>query len=201
MFYEPPKRNHGLPHDPMKAMVAPRPIGWISTVSASGVVNVAPYSFFNLLSERPYIVGFSSAGKKDSIRNAEATGEFVWNLATLPLLEQMNLTSAPLPPGMSEFDYAHLERASSRLVKPPRVAAAPCALECVYLQTIALAGRDGAASDYHFVLGEVIGAHIDERYIENGLVNTGKLQSLGRCGYFDFTYVGDIISLPRPTWP
>ena len=113
MFYEPPKRNHGLPHDPMKAMVAPRPIGWISTISTSGVVNVAPYSFFNLLSERPYIVGFSSAGKKDSMRNAEATGEFVWNLATLPLLEQMNLTSAPLPPGMSEFDF-------SRTSSPPR---------------------------------------------------------------------------------
>jgi flavin reductase (DIM6/NTAB) family NADH-FMN oxidoreductase RutF len=201
MFYEPPKRNHGLPHDPMKAMVAPRPIGWISSVSPSGALNLAPYSFFNLLSEHPWIVGFSSSGRKDSMHNAEQTGEFVWSLATRPLLEKMNQTSAPLPHGMSEWDYAGLEPAACRLVRPPRVAAAPCALECVWLETIHLKDRHGTPSQYHLVLGEVIGAHLEDAYIENGLVDTAKLQPLGRCGYFDFTWAEHVVSLPRPSWP
>src|SRR5262245_52108109 len=120
-FYE-PRHGHGLPHDPFKAIVAPRPIGWISTVDVDGRPNLAPYSFFNAFCESPPMVGFSSGGRKDSQRNAEATGEFVFNLATRRQAEAMNLTSAPLPVGVSEFDAAGLTALPSRLVRPPRVA-------------------------------------------------------------------------------
>src|SRR6185312_2406434 len=128
-FYE-PRRGHGLPHDPFKAIVAPRPIGWISSIDSTGRVNLAPYSFFNAFCEAPPIIGFSSGGRKDSQRNAEETGEFVFNLATRRQAEAMNRTSAPLPHGVSEFEVAGLTAAASRLVKPPRVADAPAALEC-----------------------------------------------------------------------
>lgn len=198
MFYEPARRNHGLPHNPLKAIVAPRPIGWISTLTEDGVANLAPYSFFNMVSESPDIVMFSSAGLKDTVRNVMATGEFVCNLATLELIEAVNLTSRPIPSGESEFDLAGLERAPSRLVKPPRVAAAPCALECVWIETLDIKDRHGAASGRHVTFGEIVGVHIDERFIENGLVRTDKLHSLARDGYFDYSWVDTLRSLPRP---
>ncbi|MDF2621862.1 MAG: flavin reductase domain protein FMN-binding protein [Xanthobacteraceae bacterium] len=198
MFYEPTRRNHGLPHNPLKAIVAPRPIGWISTLSEDGVANLAPYSFFNLVSEGPDIVMFSSDGLKDTVRNAMATGEFVCNLATHALIEQVNLTSKPIPPDESEFELAGLERAPSRMVKPPRVAAAPCALECVWIETIDLKDRHGADTHRHLTFGEVVGVHIDESFIEDGLLRTEKLQALARGGYFDFSWVDNLRSLPRP---
>src|SRR6478672_11479399 len=128
-FYE-PKAGHRLPHDPFKAIVAPRPIGWLSTVDAEGRMNLAPYSFFNAFCDDPPIVGFSSTGRKDSQRNIEATGEFVANLATMRHAQAMNMTSAPVPHEVNEMELAGLTPAPSRLVKPPRVADAPAALEC-----------------------------------------------------------------------
>lgn len=198
MFYEPARRNHGLPHNPLKAIVAPRPIGWISTLSEDGVANLAPYSFFNMVSEQPDIVMFSSAGLKDTVRNVMATGAFVCNLATLELIEAVNLTSRPLPPDESEFDLAGLEQAPSRLVKPPRVAASPCALECVWIETLDVKDRHGAASGRHITFGEIVGVHIDDAFIEDGLVRTDRLHALARGGYFDYSWVDEVRSLPRP---
>lgn len=198
MFYEPPKRNHGLPHNPLKAIVTPRPIGWISSLGADGVANLAPYSFFNLVSESPDIVAFSSSGRKHSLENIEATGEFVCNLATLNLIEQVNLTSKPVAGHESEFDLAGLEAAPSRLVKPPRVAASPCALECVWTETIEVKGRGGAPTGNWLVMGEVVGIHIDDAYIEDGLLRTEKMRPLSRLGYFDYGWIEAARTLPRP---
>ncbi len=202
MFYEPPNRDkQALPHDPLKAIVAPRPIGWISSMSAAGVVNLAPYSFFNMFSENPWIVGFSSATLKDSVSNVAETGEFVYNLATLPLLDEVNRSSAPVPPDMNEFEFAGIESAPCNIVKTPRVAASPCAFECKWIETIHLKGLSGKPAQWYLVLGEVVGVHIDERMIENGIVDIVKMQTLARCGYMDYSPVEKITSLTRPSWP
>lgn len=198
MFYEPARQNHGLPHNPLKAIVAPRPIGWISTLTEDGVANLAPYSFFNLVSESPDIVMFSSAGLKDTVRNVMASGEFVCNLATLELMEAVNLTSKPIAPDESEFELADLARAPSRLVKPPRVAASPCSLECVWIDTVDLRDRHDAPTGRHVTYGEVVGVHIDERFIEDGILRTDRLHSLARDGYFDYSWVDTLRSLARP---
>ena len=152
MFYEPPKDDHGLPYNPFKALVAPRPI---TTMSLKGEVNLSPYSYFNAVSDRPDIVAFSSHGRKDALTFAEETGEFVCNLATFDLREAMNRTSAPLPRGESELDFAGLTPAPCRLVKPPRVAESPVALECRWLRTVPLEPLAGPAQ-YHLVIGEVV---------------------------------------------
>ncbi len=176
MFYEPAKRNHGHAHDPLLAIVAPRPIGWISSLSADGKVNLAPYSYFNIFSVRPAIVGFSSTGRKDTLANVEQTREFVCNLAVQPLLEQINLTSARLPRGRSEMDYAGLESTASRLVRPPRVAAAPCALECVWVETVHLKDRRGRATENFLVLEEVIGVHVTDDFVIKDVSTSPKGQ-------------------------
>ena len=202
MFYEPPNRDKQLlPHDPLKAIVAPRPIGWISSLSSAGVVNLAPYSFFNMFSENPWIVGFSSGTRKDSVSNVAETGEFVYNLATRPLLDEVNRSSAPVPPEMNEFEYAGIQSAPCRIVKPPRVAASPCAFECKWIETINLKGLSGKPTQWYLVLGEVVGVHIDDRMIDDGMVNIVKMQTLARCGYMDYTAVERVTSLARPTWP
>ena len=198
MFYEPARRDHGLPHNPLKAIVAPRPIGWISTLSAEGVANLAPYSFFNLVSDTPAIVMFASSGIKHSLTNIRANGEFVCNLATRSLMEAVNLTSKPIPADESEFELAGLEQAPSRLVKPPRVAAAPCALECVAIESRDLRDRKGDMTGTVITFGEVVGVHIDDAYIEDGLLRTEKLQTLARGGYFDYSWVDNVRSVPRP---
>jgi flavin reductase (DIM6/NTAB) family NADH-FMN oxidoreductase RutF len=184
MFYEVAK-GHGLPHDPFKALVAPRPIGWISALSASGEVNLAPYSYFNAFSDRPHIVGFSSDGRKDALTFVEETGEFVCNLATFALREQMNATSAPLPRGESEMIHAGLTPAPSRLVKPPRVAESPVALECKWLQTVPLTPLEGEAR-YFLVIGQVIGIHIEDRFLVDGRVDTAAMRPIARAGYRDY---------------
>ena len=143
MFYDTRKNDHGLPHNPFKAIVAPRPIGWITSMSAKGEINLAPYSFFNGITDKPPIVMFSSEGPKDSVAFVEETKEFVCSLATFDLRDQMNGTSAPLPRGDSEMQATGLEAAPSRLVKPPRVAASPCALECKWLKTVSFDDIDG----------------------------------------------------------
>jgi flavin reductase (DIM6/NTAB) family NADH-FMN oxidoreductase RutF len=186
MFYEVARNDHGLPHDPFKALVAPRPIGWITAVSATGAVNLSPYSFFNAVSDRPPMVVFSSAGRKDALTFVEETGEFVCNLATFDLREPMNATSAPLPRGESELDHAGLTAAPSRLVKPPRVAEAPAALECKWLQTVPLTPLSGGEPSYHLVVGQVVGIHVDDRFIVEGLVDTAAMRPIMRAGYHEY---------------
>jgi flavin reductase (DIM6/NTAB) family NADH-FMN oxidoreductase RutF len=197
-FYD-ARQGHGLPHDPFKAIVAPRPIGWISTVDSEGRVNLAPYSFFGAFNTNPPIIGFCSEGYKDSVRNAEASGEFVYNLATRPLAEAMNKTSAPLRQGENEFDFAGLEAAASTLVAPPRVAATPAALECKVLQIVRLNDADGRVLNSHLVLGQVIGVHIDPAYLKDGMFDTQAAQPISRCGYRgDYSTIGGMFEMFRP---
>ncbi len=177
-----PAAGHGLRHDPLNAIVAPRPIGWISTVSAQGVRNLAPYSFFNLFAYRPPIVAFCSAGAKDSLANAQATGEFVWNLATRDLAEAMNATSAGVAPGEDEFALAHLDTLPSHRVRPARVAASPVQFECVVTQVLRLQGRDGAEIDYWMVFGEAVAIHIDRAMLDDGIYQTARARPITRGG-------------------
>jgi flavin reductase (DIM6/NTAB) family NADH-FMN oxidoreductase RutF len=186
MFYETATNAHGLPHDPFKALVTPRPIGWITALSARGEINLSPYSFFNAVSERPPMVAFASSGRKDAVTFVEETGEFVCNLATFDLREQMNRTSATLPRGENEMAHAGLAAAPSRLVKPPRVADAPAALECKWLQTVPLTPLGGGEPSYHLVIGQVVGIHIDDRFIVDGLVDTAAMRPIARSGYRDY---------------
>jgi flavin reductase (DIM6/NTAB) family NADH-FMN oxidoreductase RutF len=200
IFYEPAARDRELlPHDPFKAIVAPRPIGWVSTVGPDGELNLAPYSFFNAVGERPPMIAFSSTGAKDSATFAAGTGEFVWNMPTWDLREQMNLSSKALPRGESEFGFAGLETAPSRLVAPPRVAEAHCALECRVVHQVELDTVDGEPSEQFLVVGQVIGVHIDEAYIVDGRVDTAALKPIARCGYREeYTVVESLFAMWRP---
>ncbi|HET6222183.1 MAG TPA: flavin reductase family protein [Dongiaceae bacterium] len=203
MFYETRRDDHGLPRDPFKSLIVPRPIGWISTVSRAGIVNLAPYSFFNAVAENPPIVGFGPGGRKsdqpfkDSRANVEATGEFVCNLATYPLREAMNATSASLPHGVDELALAGLTPAPSRLVKPPRVKESPVHFECRYLQTVELPSNDPDEPNA-LVLGEVIGIHIDDAMLQDGRVDVLKLQPIARLGYAEYTVVDSKFAMRRP---
>jgi len=198
LFYEPSK-GHGLPHDPFKAIVAPRPIGWISTQDAEGRVNLAPYSFFNAVCESPPMVMFSSAGWKDTVSNIKAAGEFVCNLVTRPLAEKMNLTSAALPRGSSEFEFAKLEAAPSRIVKPPRVAETPAALECKLVEIVQLHRADGSALDQYLAIGEVVGVHINWAYLKEGLFDLLATHPIQRAGYSaDYTEATTGFTMRRP---
>ncbi len=198
MFYEPAKNDHGLPHDPFKAIVAPRPIGWITSISAKGEINLAPYSYFNGVSSRPPCVMFSSEGHKDSVSNVEATKEFVCNLATWELREQVNLTSATFPKGVNEMEQAGLAPAPSRLIKPPRVARAPCAMECKLLQIVPLNDVSGKFLDRYVVLGQVVGVHIDDRFLKNGWLDTAAMRPIARCGYHEYAVVESLFEMVRP---
>ena len=197
MFYE-PRLGHGLPHDPFKAIVAPRPIGWISTVDEKGRHNLAPYSFFNAISSKPPMVAFFSEGMKDSVRNAMATREFVCNLATAALAEGMNQSSASVPPEINEFELAQLATAPCRLVRPLRVAESPAALECKVTDIVHLRDIAGQETRRYLVLGQVVGVHIDESYLENGLFSTARAVPLARCGYHDYASVTEVFQMLRP---
>lgn len=180
-FYE-PRNGHGLPHDPFNAIVGPRPIGWVSTCNAQGATNLAPYSFFNAFNYVPPIVGFSSIGYKDSIRNIEETGEFAWNLVTRPLAEAMNQTCAAVAPEVSEFELAGLTPVASRLIKPPRVMESPVSFECKLTQVLQLQGVDGAKVDTWLVLGEVVGVHIRADLLVDGVYDTAGADHILRGG-------------------
>lgn len=198
MFYE-PRNGHGLPHDPFKAIVAPRPIGWISTLDTQGRPNLAPYSFFNAVHSRPPMVMFTSETMKHSAANAIATGEFVFNLCTHPLFDAMNASSAALAAGEDEFVAAGLETAPSRIVKAPRVAAALAALECRLVQSMQLHDADGRALEGWIMIGQVVGVHIDEAFLREGRFDTAAAQPLARCGYRDYAVVTDMFEALRPT--
>lgn len=200
MFYRPGRDPHGLAHNPFKALVAPRPIGWISSLDAAGRVNLAPYSFFNAIADTPPMVLFSSAGRKpgdgaakDSAANIRATGEFVCNIVSFALRHAMNATSGSHPAGTDEFDLAGLERAPCRVVAPPRVAAAPAALECRLWRTIDLPGEANI-----LVIGEVVGIHINEAFITEGKVDITRYRPVARLGYRDYAAVTEVFALTRP---
>ncbi len=202
MFYE-TQNHHGLKRDPFKSLVVPRPIGWISSQDAEGRVNLAPYSFFNAVASNPPIVMFSAngvhneGGIKDSAKNAEETGEFVCNLATWELREKMNASSANLPRDRNEFRVAGLTPAASRLVTPPRVAESPVHLECLWIKTVPLPSNNPDEPNT-VVFGRVIGIHIDDDVIKEGMIDMTKLKPIARLGYMDYTVVDNIFSMNRP---
>lgn len=180
-FYE-PQNGHGLPHDPFNAVVAPRPIGWISSQDEHGNLNLAPYSFFNAFNYHPPIVGFASVGYKDSVRNIEQTGEFCWNLVTKTLAESMNLTSAGVAAEMNEFQLAGLERKASKIVSVPHVALSPVTFECRMSQIVQLRGADQQLVDTWMVFGEVVGVHIASNHLHQGIYQTAFAQPVLRGG-------------------
>ena len=196
-----PRLGHGLPHDPFNAIVGPRPIGWISTQSATGALNLAPYSFFNAFNYVPPIVGFASIGAKDTLRNIEATGEFVWNLATHDLADAMNQSCAAVPPEVSEFELAGLTPLASEKVRPPRVAESPVTFECRSTQIVQLQGIDGEKVPTWLVLGEVVAVHIAKALLKDGVYDTaGAGHILRGGGPADYFTVGpeQLFKMYRP---
>ena len=202
MFYE-TDNHHGLTRDPFKSLVAPRPIGWISSQDADGRVNLAPYSFFNAVASNPPIVMFASngvhleGGLKDSLKNAQESSEFVCNLATWELREKMNATSAMLPREVDEFEIAGLTPVPSKLVKPPRVAESPAHLECVWLETVNLPSNNPDEPN-NVVFGKVIGIHIDDSILRDGLIDMTAFRPIARLGYMDYTVVDTVFTMKRP---
>ena len=180
-FYQ-PSAGHGLAHDPFNALVAPRPIGWISSRSRDGVLNLAPYSFFNAFNYTPPLVGFASIGYKDSVRNIEETGEFGWNLATRPLAEAMNQSCAAVSPEVDEFQLAGLTPEPSRVIGVPRVKETPVSFECRLSQILRLTGADGTETDTWMVFGEVVGVHIARHLLKDGVYQTADAEPILRGG-------------------
>ena len=189
-FYR-PEDGHRLAHSPLNAIVAPRPIGWISTIGQDGTRNLAPYSFFNLINYDPPLITFASSGWKDTVANIEATGEFVWNLATRTQAEAMNATSASVEAGVDEFTLAQLDTLPSSIVKPPRVAGSPVHFECKMTQLIRLEDRHGEELDQWLVVGEAVGIHIDPAMLEDGIYQTARpvpiMRGGGPADYFAIT--------------
>jgi flavin reductase (DIM6/NTAB) family NADH-FMN oxidoreductase RutF len=195
MFYETAQNNHGLAQDPFKAIVMPRPIGWISTLGENDVSNLAPYSFFNAFSDNPYYVAFGSGGYKHTLANVAATGEFAVNIATHDLREAMNASSSSAEG--DEFELAGLAKTPCHLIKVSRVAASPVCLECRHFQTVALPGNDGDVNDW-LVIGRVVGVHIDDRFIEDGRVNSAAMKPIARLGYSEYATVDTAWRMRRP---
>ncbi|MDH6300385.1 flavin reductase family protein [Polynucleobacter sphagniphilus] len=196
-----PKNGHGLPHDPFNSIVGPRAIGWISTKSRAGVCNLAPYSFFNAFNYIPPIIGFSSIDYKDTVRNVQETGEFVWNLVTLDLVAAMNQTCAPYPPEVSEFEMAGLTQMDSTIVTPPRVAESKVSFECNATQIIQLETISGSKVESWLVLGEVVQIHIDQTCLKDGIYQTAEVGHVLRAGGAgDYFTIGpeQLFKLNRP---
>jgi flavin reductase (DIM6/NTAB) family NADH-FMN oxidoreductase RutF len=216
MFYDAIENKHGLKHDPFKALMAPRPIGWIGTVSNDGIANLAPYSFFNAVGDRPHYVVFGSGGIKDSLRNIQENGEFTCSMSTWHLREHMNMSSAAVPPNVDEFPLAGLTGVRGRLVKAPYVKESPAIFECKHWQTIELPAIAPQKGGFIMVIGYVVGIHIDDRYIEDGIVKTSEMRPLGRMGYMEYAVVtpettfsmnrpevdkdGNVLGVPDGVW-
>jgi flavin reductase (DIM6/NTAB) family NADH-FMN oxidoreductase RutF len=201
IFSYEPGLGHGLPHDPFNAIVGPRPIGWIGSRSNQDILNLAPYSFFNAFNYVPPIIGFSSIGYKDSVRNIEQSGEFTWNLVTIDLLKKMNQTCAPLPPEQSEFGFAGLTPLDSDLISAPRVLESPVSFECKATAITQLKTKEGADINSWLVMGEVIYVHIDSELLENGIYKTEKAGHILRGGGpADYFTIGpnQLVKLARP---
>lgn len=201
MFYETGHRPELLKHDPFKAIVSPRPIGWIGTKSKEGVLNLAPYSFFAAIADRPPLVMFSSSGRKDSQRNVEETGVFTTNLAGHALLEAMNLSSASAPAEIDEFVLAGLTPVMGTLIDAPIVLEAYASLECRVVEVKPLRGLDGVESENTMIIGQVVGVHIRDEAIRDGRLDMALVRPLGRLGYMDYCDGGDVFELFRPNWP
>jgi flavin reductase (DIM6/NTAB) family NADH-FMN oxidoreductase RutF len=201
MYYRADSRDHGLRHDPFKAIVSPRPIGWIGTKGADGSRNLAPYSFYNIVSDRPKIVMFASQGRKDSLRNAAETGCFTANLVSAGLVEAMNRSSAPAPHGVDEFALAGLTPAQAVAVDAPYVAEARAVLECKVTQILRPVDVEGREVDSHMVFGQVLGIHLDERIIRDGRVDMALAAPAARLGYMDYAVADTVFELFRPDWP
>jgi len=203
MFYQPGTTEHGLPHDPFKSCVIPRPIGWISTLSHDGVANLAPYSQFqNLTFDPPYVMFAANqniwGNRKDSVANAEQTGEFVWNMATYDLRDAVNRSAQAVPPEVDEFKLAGVTRAPSTLIKPPRVAESPIQFECAYHATLRLPGSSSVGT-VDVVIGRVLGVHIADHALgADGLVDVLKLRPIARLGYYDYTSVESVFQMIIP---
>ena len=203
MFYEPKRNDHGLPHDPFKSCVIPRPIGWISTLSSDGIPNLAPYSQFqNLTFDPPYVMFAANqttdGRRKDTVVNAEQSGEFVYNMATYDLREAVNLSAQQVPPEVDEFELAGVTKAPSKLVKAHRVAESPVHFECLYYQTVRLPGNS-PMSAVDIVIGKVIGIHIKDEFISSdGKLNVLKIRPIARLGYYDYTVVESIFEMIIP---
>ena len=203
MFYQPGKTNHGLPHDPFKSCVIPRPIGWISSLAPDGVANLAPFSQFqNLTFDPPYVMFAANqkvAGtRKDSAYNAEQTGEFVWNMATYDLREAVNISGMEVPADADEFDLAGVTKAPSHLIKPPRVAESPIHFECSYHSTLRLPGNKGLGS-VDIVIGKVLAIHIsDDVLTADGLIDVVKIRPIARLGYYDYTSIESVFRMEIP---
>ncbi|MET0875847.1 MAG: flavin reductase family protein [Tardiphaga sp.] len=196
-----PKDGHGLKHDPFNAIIGPRPIGWVSSRDASGHVNLAPYSFFNAFNYTPPLIGFSSIGVKDSTRNMQSTGEFVWNLATMDLAKQMNATAAHVGPEVDEFTIAGLTAVPSTLVNVPRVGESRVAFECKVTQIIELKGANGASANAFLTMGEVVAVHIDKTLIVDGVYQTamaGPILRAGRRGDYFHIRQENMFEMNRP---
>ena len=201
MFYETAKNDHGLPFNPFKSCVVPRPIGWVSTVSHDGIVNLAPFSMFNQLGYDPPIVMFSGScrpgtgRRKDSVVNAEETGEFVVSMATWGLREQVAVTSRFVDSEVDEFELAGLTKRPSRLVAPPGVAESPVHLECIFHSAMTLPSNR-RESAHHVVFGRVAGIHIrDDALSEDGRIDILKIRPLARLGYLDYTSVTEVFTM------
>lgn len=200
MFYETKDNAHGLPHDPFKAIVSPRPIGWIGTRGKDGSVNLAPYSYFNAISDHPKTVMFSSSGRKDSLRNAEETGVFTASMVTRALAEKMNLSSIDAPYGESEFDFAKLAMGEGRMVNAPYVADAYAALECRVTTIFEVKCLDGKPSGSFVVMGQVMGIHINEAALTGGMLDMAIAAPVARMGYMDYTEASQTFQMRRPVW-
>lgn len=199
MFYK-ADGPHGLAHDPFKALVSPRPIGWIGTRGRDGSLNLAPYSFFNAISERPKMVMFSSLGRKDSQLNCEETGVFTASLVSRDLAEEMNRTAVDSPYGESEFAFAGLETAEGELVDAPYVAQSWAALECRVTDVFQPKTLDGSESSNWLVFGQVVGIHIRDEVLKDGMIDMDKANPVARLGYMDYTDSANLFSMTRPRW-
>jgi flavin reductase (DIM6/NTAB) family NADH-FMN oxidoreductase RutF len=198
MFYTTDENRHGLAHDPFKAIVSPRPIGWIGSKGKDGSLNLAPYSFFNAVSDRPKLVMFSSSGRKHSFRNASETGEFTCNFVSRHMLEKMNMSSAAVAYDVDEFALSGLTAKTGELVDAPYVAEAFAALECKVTEIIEPKSLSGEPSENVMVFGQVVGIHIDEAILRDGRIDMGLAQPIARLGYMDYSESSDVFELFRP---
>jgi flavin reductase (DIM6/NTAB) family NADH-FMN oxidoreductase RutF len=199
MFYPTDTNKHGLAHDPFKAIVSPRPIGWIGTKGTDGSLNLGPYSFFNAISDRPKLVMFSSSGRKHSQKNASETGVFTCNFVSRHLVEKMNISSATVPYGVNEFELAGLTAKQGELVDAPYVAEAFAVLECKVTEIIEPKGLSGEASENIMVIGEVVGIHIDEQIIRAGRLDMAIARPVARMGYMDYSEGSEVFEMFRPS--
>ena len=199
IFFKPENRDTKLlKYDIFKALLCPRPIGWISTINSLGDVNLAPYSFFSGALSQPNILSFSSETEKDTLVYAAETREFTWNLVTWDLKEKMNLSSAGLKRGSSEFEYAGIDMAPSNIVRAPRVSETPASLECRVTQIVKLKDLNGKPTAGSVVFGQVVGVHVEEKFIREGRIDTGAKKPIASCGYNDYTMVEKLFSMDRP---